>query len=402
MSAFRLEITPALARHMSYHKFANRPIRLLVLEGNYWVDQACARAARAMGWQVQSVPVKMIGMMPRDMLKDLFEAIVTHQPDFVLSVNLSGMDVEGMLAHFLADLQVPHATWFVDGPRAIMAGNTSSVTPYSVAMTWEPAYVPFLESCGFADVFVAPLAVDESLFLQAPFRNHIHPPTFVGDSMIYHAEKEWAIVRENEALKTAVEEAFASGRVDRAHFAEGVHAVLGEVAAPLDDDALYHAERIFFIDGTRRLRRSLVETLAPEGLHVRGDVHWQSVTTQWGEPLNYEDELPAYYRDCPVNLNTTSVQMATTVNQRVFDCPTAGGFLLTDEQAHLHDLFEVDLDIATYRTPEEAREKMQWFLAHPLSRKEFIERGQKRILGEHTYTHRLKAIAARLKEHFSA
>lgn len=400
MEPFRLEITPTLARHMTYDKFGSGPIRLLVLEGTYWVDQACVRAAQALGWDVARCPVKMIGTMPREMVKDLFHAIIAHRPDFVLSVNLSGMDVDGMLARFLADLQVPHVTWFVDGPRAIMAGNPASATDFAVACTWEPAYVPFLEACGFADVFVAPLALDEGLFGHPPVESPPHPPTFIGDSMIYHAEKEWAIVRENRALCDAVEAAFAAGRVDRAHFADGVHAVLGDGAASLDGDALYHAERIFFIEGTRRLRQALVDALAPEGLVVRGDAHWRAVTPNSGPPVDYFDALPAYYRNCPVNLNTTSVQMATTVNQRAFDCPAAGGFLLTDHQTHLETLFDVEREVATYRSLDEAREKLRWFMNRPRARNDLILKAQKRILGEHTYRHRLESIAARVKERF--
>ncbi|MCF6286385.1 MAG: glycosyltransferase, partial [Candidatus Hydrogenedentes bacterium] len=260
--------------------------------------------------------------------------------------------------------------------------------------SWEPAYGDFLRDCGFADVFVVPLGLDDTLFKHPPLDDHIHPPTFVGCSMTYDAVREWGFVEKNVALKNTVDRAFQAGRVDRTHFAQGVHAVLGDTPIPLDEDALHHAERIFFIEGTRRLRQALVEAL---DLHVRGDGDWQAITARYGPPLDYHTELAAYYRNCPINLNTTSVQMVTTVNQRVFDCPAAGGFLLTDNQSHLQTLFDVEQEVVCYDTLEEAKEKMRWFLDHPKARREIIERAQKRIYGEHCYQHRLKTIAGHLK-----
>jgi spore maturation protein CgeB len=402
MEPFRLEITPALANHMAYDKFRSDPIRLLILEGDYWIDRACARAAEAMGWDVVRCPVKMVGTMPREMLKELFNAIVTHRPDFVLSVNLSGMDVDGMLAGFLADLKIPHATWFVDGPRAIMAGNHASATDYAVAYTWEPAYVEYLEGCGFGGVYVSPLAVDETLFNQEPVDIHPHPPSFVGDSMVQHAAREWPFIEQIPSLKAAVECAFEAGRVDRQLFSRGVEAILGDGADAFSADDLHHAERIFFIEGTRRLRHELAVQLGPHGLHVRGDRQWEEVTPDFGPPLGYFDELAPFYRDCSVNLNTTSVQMATAVNQRVFDCPAAGGFLLTDEQGQLGELFDQEKEIVGYSTLEEARELMTWFLDRPGARREIIEHAQRRIFGEHTYRHRLDRIAEQMKAIYGA
>ena len=113
--------------------------------------------------------------------------------------------------------------------------------------------------------------------------------------------------------------------------------------------------------------------------------------------MSYSEELAPFYRDCIVNVNSTSIQMATAVNQRVFDCPGAGGFLLTDHQASLADLFDMESEVAVYSTLEEAREQLRWFKERPEARKEIVERARKRILGEHTYRHRLEAMVALLK-----
>lgn len=398
MNAPRLNISPFLAEHMSYAKFARRPVRVLILESHYWIDQACASAAERLGWQVARVQVTMQGHMSRDLLEQFFRTLVEVRPDFILSINLSGMDVDGMLARFFADLKVPHATWFVDDPRTILMGRTDFASEYAVALTWESTYTDYLSRCGFAAVKTLPLALDENVFLIPQNGVPSYPPAFVAHSMVDYAEREWEAVRARPTLLAAVNQAFAEGRVNRTCFGAGVELVLGTAASQFDAEDLRRAELVFFIEGTRRLRRELVETLALDGLVVRGDDAWQTIAPKWGPGLSYTGELAPFYRDCMVNLNSTSIQMATAVNQRVFDCPGAGGFLLTDNQASLADLFDVESEVAVYNTLEEAREQLRWFVERPAVRKEIAARARKRILGEHTYRHRLEAMVTVLKE----
>ena len=397
MNAPRLNISPFLAEHMAYRKFGRRPVRVLILESHYWIDQACAAAAERLGWQVARARVTMQGRMSRELLQGFFQTLIEVRPDFVLSINLSGMDVDGMLARFFADLKVPHATWFVDDPRTILMGRTDFASDYAVAITWEATYSDYLSQCGFAAVKTLPLALDESVFLIPSGSEPFHPPAFVAHSMVDYAEREWEAVRARPALLDAVNLAFAEGRVNRACFGAGVEAVLGAVASEFDAEDLRRTELVFFIEGTRRLRRDLVETLAPEGLMVRGDEAWQAIASQWGPELSYTGELAPFYRDCVVNLNSTSIQMATAVNQRVFDCPGAGGFLLTDDQTSLSELFDVESEVAVYNTLEEAGEQLRWFKERPEARNEIASRARKRILGEHTYRHRLEEMVTVLK-----
>lgn len=401
MTLPRLNISPFLAEHMNYRKFGRRPPRVLILESHYWIDQACAAAAERLGWRVARTQVTMQGHMSRELLQGFFQTLMEVRPDFVLSINLSGMDVDGLLARFFADLRVPHATWFVDDPRTILMGRSDFGSDFAVALTWEEGYRAYIEDCGFAEVHTLPLALDESVFTLPPSTcATLHPPSFVGHSMADYAAREWEAVRARPALLQAVEEAFAAGRVNREHFGRGVVAVLGASASDFDAEDQRRAELVFFIEGTRRLRRELVSALAPEGLHVRGDEAWSAITANSGPGLAYATELGPWYRDCAVNLNTTSIQMATAVNQRVFDCPGAGGFLLTDRQASLEGLFDVEREVATYGTVDEAREQLRWFMARPDSRAEITARARKRILGEHTYRHRLGTIETILRERF--
>jgi len=391
----RLKVSPRLQELMTYPKFRDTPTRLLVLENEYWLDSACLRAAERLGWAVRGVPVRMVGTMPRDLIANFLGALTEFRPDFVLSINLGGMDVDGLFAGLFADLAIPYATWFVDDPRTILMGSRAYASDFAMAFTWEAAYADYLLACGFAEVHVLPLAVDESVFNAPQPSATSLPPSFVGNSMVEFAEREGAWVLARPALSAAVDAAFADGRVTRENFARGIAAVLGDAAAQFDIDELRHAELYAFVEATRRLRQDLADVMGHLAV-MHGDAGWQGRAKLVGGPLHYFDALPMHYGNTSVNLNITSVQMASAVNQRVFDCPAAGGFLLTDAQSSLGELFEVEREIAVYRDLKECAALTAHYAESPALRKAMINRAQQRVLGEHTYRHRLETMRDRL------
>ena len=81
-----------------------------------------------------------------------------------------------------------------------------------------------------------------------------------------------------------------------------------------------------------------------------------------GPQLNYYKELPFFYNACTVNFNATSIQMGKAVNQRVFDVPACGAFLLTDHQESVEGLFEVGKEVVTYKDRGEIADLARFYL----------------------------------------
>lgn len=398
----RLIVSKRLREMLSYDKFAGPVPRILILRSEYWVDGACVNACRDLGWEVETVPTVMEGVLPKENVARLFERLAGFRPDFILTVNLSGMDVSGLFARFFEDVRIPYVTWFVDGPRTILMGRTDLASPYAVALTWEPAYIPSLEAAGFPVVETVPLAADPHVFNREPRETWDIPPSFVGNSMVSFARREWDSLKTDPELEAAVRQSFETGHVTRENFGEGLQALLDPgYVDTLDAEQRRHAEMVFFIEGTRRLRHRLASALVPEGAVMRGDDEWRIAFPTSGGPVHYLGELAEFYGRCEVNLNSTSIQMATTVNQRVFDCPAAGGFLLTDAQPVLDELFDVENEVAVYHSLEECRDSLRFFRAHPKARTEIAARARARVLAQHTYAHRLQQIAEIVKKHFS-
>lgn len=397
----RLNTSERLRSHMTYRKFADVAPRLMLLESDYWLDGACDRAARRMGWEIRKVAVAQEGIMSRETIAELMGTLLDFRPDFILSINASGVDEAGLLVHFFNDLKVPFVTWFVDDPRTILIGRETYGTEHGVALTWERAYEPDLVKAGFGLVDTVALGVDDSIFNDPPRKDWPMPPTLIANSMTAQAARAWEWIAPRRKMADAITDAFERNLVNRANFGRGLTAMLGpETIAEWDEHERRHAELYLFIEGTRRVRVELAQALAPEGLFVAGDEDWKQIVPMALPYINYAAGLPNYYRQCAVNLNSTSIQMPNAVNQRVLDCPAAGGFLLTDAQGQLAELFDLDDEVAVYHNVEEARELLRHYAAHPEERFRIVEKAQRRVLGEHTYGHRLRHIVSLLKARF--
>jgi len=52
---------------------------------------------------------------------------------------------------------------------------------------------------------------------------------------------------------------------------------------------------------------------------------------------------------CGINFNVIQLWIGETENQRVFDVPAYGGFLIIDYRSYLEELFDVGGKIAVYK-----------------------------------------------------
>jgi len=118
-------------------------------------------------------------------------------------------------------------------------------------------------------------------------------------------------------------------------------------------------------------------------------------------PLDYSLDLPGFYPRSRVNFNATSLQMKGAVNQRVFDVPACGAFLLTDHRGQMDALFEPGREVVCYREPEEIPELVQHWLDRPAEREALVAAARKRVLAEHDYTHRLKAMLKAMRRRYA-
>ncbi|MCC6698332.1 MAG: glycosyltransferase [Candidatus Hydrogenedentes bacterium] len=397
----RLTITEGLRKILDYPKFVG-PTRMLILETQYFFDQSWLRAAQSLGWETATVPSVMTGGLTRDQVAQLFQVIGSFKPHFILTSNYAGMDVDGIFARFFEDARIPYVSWFTDTPRMILFARTVHCSPYSVAATWERAYIPHLEALGFEQVVFMPHATDPHLFIGEVQMSFPRQLAFVGVSMTDLAQEAFDKLAPRPDLIEAITRAFQEGRVTRESFAHGIDTIIPKALLEKGDDTdRRNAELCLVYEGTRRLRTSMVRRLIPLGIEVFGDAAWQSILAKGYGDVGYFDDLAPFYRSTAINLNSTSLQMRTSVNQRVFDCPAAGGFLITDAQADLGEFFDLEREVVTYAELDELVDKIEFYRVRPEARAEMVRAAQKRIAAQHTHAHRLATLEQHLRNRFA-
>jgi spore maturation protein CgeB len=80
------------------------------------------------------------------------------------------------------------------------------------------------------------------------------------------------------------------------------------------------------------------------------------------------------------------------IKGRNFEVPGTGGFLLTQNVAHLEDYYELGKEVVCFHSTEEMIEKVRYYLTHEDERASIAEAGYQRTLRDHTYQQRFNDI----------
>lgn len=108
--------------------------------------------------------------------------------------------------------------------------------------------------------------------------------------------------------------------------------------------------------------------------------------------VDFYNEAPYVYSNSKVNLNISLRSIKNGVPLRVFDVLGNGGFLLSNYQPDFLELFEPDEEVVLYGSQEEAVEKAKFYLEHERLRLGIAQRGQQKVLAEHTYLRRAEVM----------
>ncbi|MFH0854066.1 MAG: glycosyltransferase [bacterium] len=88
-------------------------------------------------------------------------------------------------------------------------------------------------------------------------------------------------------------------------------------------------------------------------------------------------------------------------NMRIYESTGVGAMLITDYKKNIGDLFKAGEEIETYKTKTELIEKIKYYLADERARKKIAEAGQRRVLKNHTYEHRMRELISIITEYSS-
>lgn len=92
------------------------------------------------------------------------------------------------------------------------------------------------------------------------------------------------------------------------------------------------------------------------------------------------------------------------INMRVFEGLCSGSLVITNDLAEngQNDLFTPGEHLVTYRSPGELLEKTAYYLAHDAERQRIARAGWERVLGQHTYLHRMQQLLRTVEQSASS
>jgi spore maturation protein CgeB len=112
--------------------------------------------------------------------------------------------------------------------------------------------------------------------------------------------------------------------------------------------------------------------------------------------VGYDTDLPKVYSLSKINIGSTLHTIKSGVPMRVFDIIGAGGFLLTNFQPELPELFKMGQEIEVYHDFEEMEDKVKYYLTHENERERIISNGYKKVSEKYNYNRQLKLILSKV------
>ena len=112
--------------------------------------------------------------------------------------------------------------------------------------------------------------------------------------------------------------------------------------------------------------------------------------------LNYQTELPIAYRLSRINMGITLHTITSGIPQRVFDILGAGGFLLTNYQPEIPELFNIGSELEVYKDFDEMKEKVSYYLTHEDKRARIAANGHRKVKERYNYDRSIKTIFSRI------
>ena len=103
-------------------------------------------------------------------------------------------------------------------------------------------------------------------------------------------------------------------------------------------------------------------------------------------------EMPIIFHESKINLNTTSKAIRSGIPLRLFDILGCEGFVLTNYQAELPELFDIGNEVIAYSSLDEMCALASYFLAHDKERREIAHNGYEKVLNQYTYPIRLEQL----------
>ena len=369
-------------------------------------DIICAFKALGIDVVEETTQITRKNISDSQLVDHVAELLKKHRFMFVFSVNFFPA-----LSEICELMRVPYISWTVDVPVQKLFSDSLSNKCNRVFMFDRSQYKYFKER-NPEGIFYLPLATNvsrwqsiihsEAAFVQERFHNDI---SFVGS--LYNEKNPYRKIKGMDEytkgyLQGVIE---AQLQIYGANFTERVvtdeiikklEPVIPDMHQPLCEGNVESQRYLVahsFI-GSELAQTERVRLLNKLAKHYSVDIYTFSDTDELTDVKVHSSvktltEMPLVFANSNINLNITMRPIATGLSLRVYDVCGCGGFLLTNWQEELPELYDPGVEAEYFTSEEELIDKAGYYLENDEARDKIAKAGFMRTLNDHTYDKRI-------------
>lgn len=264
---------------------------------------------------------------------------------------------------------------------------------YYIHMIWDKYFFHFAHKEGFKNIFSIQLAVNPSLFYIDKQATEQKGVAFVGNISSDGANTQPTQIQQVEDfISHVINDKICNIGMPVTNIIDAL--VKYPQYAIFDDLRNEKSEefwKLYFLihhKGSLIVRDKYISAIENKPIDLYANSNPNRAGIVFKGPVNYRTELRKVYGCHAINLNISSLQLETSVNNRVFDCFASGGFLLSDYRYEIAGLFPDFWEEITFKNIKEMNLKVDYYLRNSSERKELTQKACEIITSDHTYIKR--------------
>ncbi len=334
-------------------------------------------------------------------LKPLCDMLSKKSYEFVISFNYFPV-----ISTACEKKQIKYVAWTVDSPLYTLY-TRSIYNSCNYLFVFDKSSQKELEKLGIKKVWYLPLAADADYYdklLVRPEEQFVSQVSFVGslytDKSAYQSlgsQKDY-FAGFMEGLVEAQRKLWGCNFVEE--ILEAIWSKqLDKMLVPINGEEFIGRNSMVFANScilTEITARERKEYLEAAGQAADTDIYTGSDTTGLAlhnkGKVDYLTQMPFVFRNSKINLNITLRSIQQGISLRVWDILASGGFLLTNYQPELEELFEIGRDLECYYSKEDMIYKIRYYLEHEEERAQIAGNGYEKVKSRHGYRNRIQTI----------
>lgn len=305
-------------------------------------------------------------------------------------------DFNIIVAIVCKELKVKYISWIFDSPNIALYSDIAK-SEYNYVFVFDKAQYNRMKKEGLLHLYHLPLAanVDRTsglIISEEDEEKYRHEIVFVGslyqengfnekkDMLTQESREKICQIIQKTALHWGKEYRCFDVLEDEA--VSEIYRELHSEVRGLYIDKKYMLELFLFGRKITEIDRiHILNTLAAEHdvtLYTGSDTSNLRNVKKRGR-VDYWEKLPKIFYLSKINLNITMRSIETGIPQRVFDIMGVGGFVLSNYQEEMAELFVPDREIVLFKDVPELIDKVDYYLAHEEERIRIAMNGYKKV-----------------------